>query len=190
MIQDVFSALIPRMTARFKDLFYISDEHGRILLNEQGKAIGLPVSQNLLTIKYKYSTPQEWVNELLSINQTDARKRYPFMYLNSMTVKQDITTNNYIVDIGEIVLAVLSTQKWTSAQRDLYSFKPILNNLYLLLYEALGVSRDCVVIDRGTRKDHYFYGKAGLYGGTENKFADFVDAIEINNLRIRIIKSC
>jgi hypothetical protein len=190
MTQDVLSNLIPRIESKFKAMFYITDEQGRIILNEEGKMFGLPVLQNDFTLKFKYSTPQEWVNELLSVGQSNAKKRYPFLYANSMTVNQTVNTNIETVTIGEIVLAVNSTIKWTSAQRDTYSFKPILNNLYTLFYEALNVSRECVVIDRGTRKDHYFYGKSGLYGGTENKFSDFVDAIEINNLKLRILKNC
>ena len=190
MTQDVLFNLIPRIEAKFKAMFYITDQNGNILLNEEGKLFGLPTSQNDFTLKFKYSTPQEWVNELLSVGQSNAKKRYPFVYANSMTVTQVENTNLQTVSIGEIVLAVNSNQRWTSLERDTYSFKPILNNLYTLFYEALDSSRECVVVERGTRKDHYFYGKSGLYGGTGNKFSDFVDAIEINNLKLRIIKTC
>jgi len=190
MTQDILFNLMARIEAKFKAMFYITDHNGNVILNEDGKLFGLPVSQNDFTLKFKYSTPQEWVNELLSVGQSNAKKRYPFVYANSMTVTQTEDSNLQTVSIGEIVLAVNSNNLWTSKQRDDYSFKPILNNLYTLLYEALSVSRECVVMDKGTRKDHYFYGKSGLYGGTENKFSDFVDAIEINNLKLRILKTC
>lgn len=190
MIQDSIYTSVLRAQAKFKEMFVISNENGYAILDDNGRALQVPVSQNLFTLKYKYSTPQEWVDELYSIPQADANDRFPFVYVNSMTVGQPQDSQNPIVDIGEIVIAINSLPSWKSAERDLYSFKPILNNLCTLFYEALGASYDFSLVSRGTRKDHYFYGKNGLYGGTENKFSDFTDAIELNNIKLRIYNNC
>lgn len=190
MIQDALKLAVTRTETKFKDLFCISNEQGQVLIDDNGRALILPLSQNLFTLKFKYSTPQEWFNELYSIGQVDANDRFPFVYVNSMAVSEPQDARNPIVEIGEIVLAINSLPSWTSAERDTYSFKPILNNLCRLFYEALEASTDFSVISRGTRKVHYFYGSQGLYGGKENKFKDFTDAIELNNIKLRIYNNC
>ena len=186
MIQDRIENLIPRIEREIKKLFYITNEDYAGLLTDQGRLLGLPVDQNTFSIKFKYSSPQEWINELLSISQSDAALRYPFIYVNSNTVVQDDDQ----VYIGETVIAINAQSDWTSIQRDIYSFDPILNNIYRFFVDGCKISRDFSLISQGTKKDHYFYGRQGLYGGEANKFSDYVDAIEINNLKIRLYKKC
>lgn len=185
MTQDYFANLLPRINQKFKDICFISNEDGKILLTETGKLLSLPESQNTFDLNFKYSTPTEFVSELTNWSENPVQAKYPALFINSMTVDE---TFDYIT-IGEIVIATLSDPNWNSQERDAYSFKPILNNLYRFLDEGIKESRDMCYFDfpqTHSVKFHYFYGKAGLYGGEGNMFKDHVDAIEIKNLKLRI----
>lgn len=186
MIQDRVKEPVQYAERKYKQLFCLASDEYKLLSTDGDKNLSLPFEQNTFTLKYKYSTPQEWIDELCSVSQGQAQKRYPFLYVNSMRIDR----KDDIVEFGEIVIATLSKPNWKTTQRDEYSFRPVLNLLYDLFIDGCKVSREFSLINQGTRKDHYFYGRQGLYGGEANKFSDYVDAIEINNLKIRLYKKC
>jgi len=189
LIQDIFKlCIIPRMEAKFKDICFIADENGNILSTDAGVLLQLNPESNDFTLKFKYSTPIEWVNELTQLTKSNNIKfKYPFCFINSMKV----TYNYNTVTINELVFATLSGQNYTSEQRDMYTMKPILWNLVNILKSSLQDSPLVNLYDVNFDvKPHYFYGKSGLYGGVGNVFNDHVDAIEINNLKLRIYKNC
>lgn len=140
-----------------------------------------------LTLKYRYCTPQEWINELqLLSKQGNTINMYPFFFVNSMTVRQ----SDDMIEIGEIVIATLSDTRWTAEQRKIKNFDAILSPLYRNIEESMKLSKDFSLNDFGTRIDHLFYGKVGLYGYEKDIFHDRIDAIEIKNLKIRLYKKC
>jgi hypothetical protein len=143
-----------------------------------------------LTLKYRYSTAQEWINELTQLSsKSDISKMYPFLFINSVKVTESGETDR-MVTIGELVLATLSNTVWTAEQRKLKNFDLWLSPLYDHLIEAMQLSRYFSLVSIGTRTDHLFYGKQGLYGGEGNVFHDRIDAIEINNIKLRLYKTC
>lgn len=189
MIQDVFTALVPRITSKFKSLFYIANSEGEYLLNELGQMLQLPEDQNDFTLKIKYSAWNEWVSECTDdAGLVDANEIYPFIYINSVGVTQE--RQNGVVSIPQIVIAVNSDDIWKSAERDENSFKPILNNLYKFFYEAMYTSREFCVVEDGSRKDHYMYQVNRLTDNDGKEMTSHADVIEINNLQIRIFKNC
>ena len=103
-----------------------------------------------------------------------------------MTVKE-IDDN---VEIGEIILATLSKAEWTAEQRKINNFDKWLTPIYNYLEDAMLLSKTFSLNDYGTRIDHLFYGKSGLYGYEKDLFHDRIDAIEIRNLKIRLYKKC
>lgn len=140
-----------------------------------------------LTLKFRYCTPQEWTNELgLLAKNSKTDDMYPFFFVNSMSVRQ----TDDIVEIGEIVLATLSNANWTAEQRKIKNFDAWLSPIYRYLKEAMELSKDFSLNDFGTRVDHLFYGKSGLYGYEGSLFNDRIDAIEIKNLKLRLYKKC
>lgn len=86
-----------------------------------------------------------------------------------------------------MVIAFASQPNWVSAQRELFTFDPILRPIYAAFKEAL-------------QEDGYFaiYSEADMphqaydrkYWGTEsetkNRFNNYIDAIEIQNLEVKI----
>jgi len=139
-----------------------------------------------LALKFRYCTPQEWMNELQQLSKnTKTGDMYPFFYVNSMTVKQ----TDDLVEIGEIIIATLSNVTWTAEQRKIKNFDTWLTPLYDYLKESMQLSKSFSLNDFGTRVDHLFYGKSGLYG-YEGDLFDRIDAIEIKNLKLRLYKKC
>ena len=185
MIQDLFANLLPRINAKFKDITFITNEEGKILINEDGKLFQLPITQNTFNLNCKFSSPTEFVSELTQWNNNPIQAKYPALFINSMTVEESFD----LVTIGELVLVTHSDPKWNTKKRDAYSFKPILNNIYRFLDEGIKESQDFCYSDfpqSHSIKFHYFYGRSGLYGGEANTFNDHCDAIEIMNLKLRI----
>lgn len=143
-----------------------------------------------LTLKYRYCTPQEWINELTLLSgKSDTAKMYPFIFINSTKVIESGGIDNTIT-LGEVVISTLSNTVWTAEQRKLKNFDAWLTPLYDYLVEAMQLSKYFSLVSEGTKVDHLFYGKQGLYGGEGNIFHDRVDAIEINNIKLRLYKTC
>ena len=190
MIQQYFWNLIPRIESKFKDLFVITDEIGREILTDLGQTLSYPVSQNLFTLKRKYSSKTEFSDELAELQQSDAMKRFPCIYINSDLVKVTYDNLNEIATFGEIDIINLSDPIWKTEDRDSQSFEPILNNLYDLFIQGCNLSKDFSLVSKGTRHDCYFWGVAGQNGGIKAQLTDHVDVINITNLQVRIYKHC
>lgn len=185
MIQDLFAAMLPRINAKFKDICFISNEEGKILLTEIGQLLQLPAGQNTFDLNYLCATGEEFVDTLTGWNQRPTKAKYPVWFVNIDTI--DIQYDYAM--IGEMVLATHSDPKWNSKKRDAYSFKPILNNIYRFIDEGIKESPDLCYYDfpqSHSVNPKYFYGRNGLYSGKADTFKDNVDAIEIKNLKVRM----
>lgn len=134
--------------------------------------------------KFKYSTPIEFVNELKVLNDA---QRYPFFFVNSMLVDYDLQSkNDRVINVGEIVIATKALSKWSSEERDVKSFKPILVPFIERFFERMRFNKQVSIMKEGKVKLHYFYGKQGLYGSEGNIFNDSVDAIQLLNFQFRL----
>lgn len=185
MIQDLFANMLPRINQKFKDISFITDDNGNIILNEEGELFQLPQSQNLFDLNFICSTGEEFVDTLVGWNQKPTKAKYPVWFVNIDTIDSQADW----VTIGEMVLATRSKPEWNSKKRDAYSFKPILNNIYRFIDDGIKESQDFCYYDypqTHSVNPKYFYGRNGLYSGKANTFKDHVDAIEIKNLKLRI----
>jgi hypothetical protein len=189
MIREVFLELIPRINDKFKELFYVTDDEGHLVLNDVGQALQFPKDGNQFKLKYKYSSPDEWIDEVTAGTNENAGKFYPFLFINSIKVKQEAGMNQ-VFTLGEVVLVAKTKVKDNipvkDGQLDDLVFKPILNNLYRILYEEMKQSFYFCIVNSGERTDHRFYDEYSLKAKGEGKYPDKVSAIEINNLQIRI----
>jgi hypothetical protein len=192
MIREVFLELIPRINDKFKELFYVTDDEGHLVLNDVGQALQFPKDGNQFKLKYKYSSPDEWIDEVIAGQNEKAGKFYPFLFINSIQVKEEIENNVYT--LGEIVLVAKTKIKDNlpvkDGQLDDLVFKPVLNQLYRIFYDSMELSRSFSIVKHGERTDHRFYDEYGLKVKGKGKYPDKVSAIEINNLQIRTFKKC
>ena len=163
LIQDILSA----------DLAVIKQELG----------VESPLHDNLV---FKYSTPNEFINTLKAL---DDYSRYPFFFVNSGTVEYDKSNPEEVIcSVGEIVIATKTLSTYSSEERDLEVFKPILNPFLDAFIEQMRYSQGAIISEEGKIKLHYFYGSQGLYGTDGNVFEDSVDAIQLLNYKFRILK--
>lgn len=193
MIREVFLELIPRINDKFKELYYVTNEDGSIVLTDLGQAVQFPKDQNDFRLKYKYSSPDEWIDEVTAGTNEKAGKFYPFLFINSIQVTQTDSVN-HVFTLGEVVLVAKTKEKdklpVKDGQLDDLVFKPILNQLYRIFYESMELSRSFAIVNHGERTDHRFYDEYNLRGKAKGKYPDKVSAIQINNLQIRTFKKC
>lgn len=118
---------------------------------------------------------------------SQASKRYPIVCLRSPYSEQ--RSSDRVVTI-EIAILVNTLKNYTNEQRERESFIKVLRPIYNLLLEELShhpsLKSPYVGLPPHVYSENYRYGRLGLSGGDEHKFKDFVDAIEITNLRLTI----
>lgn len=145
-------------------------------------------------INFLYGHGTEIINDLNDMlkNATYAKQRFPVVCL-FLDNKERIENDGFqsTVTLRRLVIATDTDRNYSSAQRKAANFDVILNPLYELfisrLYWSTGVQSD---YPKHERWERYFWGKEGLYGNTASIFNENIDAIEINNLELKILKTC
>jgi hypothetical protein len=140
------------------------------------------------TVMFHRSTYNEFIALLEQINTQ--KDKFPLIFLNSPTIEFSFKGEQGYATIGQIVIATSSLHNLTSDIREIQSFKFILRPLYNLFIESLfayGFLTQDVEIKA---KEHFFYGKDDKSGTSGHLFCDYVDAIEIKNLKIKLKQIC
>lgn len=89
-----------------------------------------------------------------------------------------------------MVIITDTDSKYEASQRYTYTFTPTLIPLYERLMDAIECNGDLQILsDDYDYFERIYWGKNGLYGNVGDIFNDFIDAIEINNLRIKTLKN-
>lgn len=149
------------------------------------------------TVHYQYGHRRELLETLLQMRGNAAYDKYPLIYLvtdfrerrgQEAGIYADVTLN--------IIIAHQTTATYRAAERMQNVFKPVLYQLYYALLEELAAishtySEDMLPHDKW---DRYYWGRSNISAGVEhqeNALQDFVDAIEIVNLNLKLdYKNC
>ncbi|MCK4824574.1 hypothetical protein KA005_52970 [bacterium] len=148
---------------------------------------------------YMFGHPLEIINTLSMKDKSDnfKYKKYPLIALF-----QDFTEsygdNAFIKSEVSLNIAIItnSSQNYIASERYDNNFRVTLQPLYELLIEKLVSSKQFLEIDIGLvphdKTDRLFWGAQGLYGNEGNIFNDYIDAIEIDNLELKLgtLKKC
>lgn len=103
--------------------------------------------------------------------------------IEDQTGEREVTCTLFIVTDSQ--------QKYTAADRYTNTLKPILYPLYDRFLEQLDNSDYVADTEfKHTKIDRVFWGRDGGEGSLSNIFNDFIDAIEISNLKVKILKTC
>ena len=157
----------------------------------------LPVTVTTITgaalvINYHYGHPLEIVNLFKQATHSESVKyeQFPAICLMQDFPEKFTDANDREVELNVVILTD-TKREYEASQRYTYTFKPVLYPLYDLFLTALTESSyiSGQYFDH-TRYDRLYWGKSGLYGNTGNIFNDFIDAIELENLKVKILKSC
>lgn len=94
-----------------------------------------------------------------------------------------------------MVIAHRTEKDYNTAEREVYVFQPFLRPLFNYFAAELYSSSIFAITDEdkdiklaGTER--FYWGKTGLYGNVGGIFQEYVDAIELNNLDLKIHKIC
>jgi hypothetical protein len=143
---------------------------------------------------FDHGHPLEIVNTILQYTQHDTLKFEAFPRICLFHDFEEKITFEKQVSLN-LVIVTDTAPEYSAPQRYTYSFDPILIPLYDLFIKQLSFSDNIQPTEgnnyfKHSKWDRLYWGKDGLYGNTANIFNDFIDAIEINNLEIKIIETC
>jgi len=159
----------------------------KIQMNETS-ALG---STNIQAINYQYGHFEELIETLA---QYDAdinlrNQKYPLVYLvTDFTEQRGRLAGVYADTRLNIAICHQTKADYKSAERKQKVFEPVLYPIYYELIEqfskhlmTMAGSADLLQHDK---TDRYYWGTREL-GTPKNKLADFVDAIELQNLQVK-----
>ena len=146
-------------------------------------------------IQFMYGPVEEIEANLIAITNSfglpggSAESGYPLI-----AVFQDFPENRegnggYYADVTLpiVLIATLTDKNYKAPQRYENSFKPVLYPIYELFMEELSSNGAIVGTDHAhTKYDRLYYGKRTL--GTA--VSSYVDAIELQNLKLTVAQSC
>jgi hypothetical protein len=175
-----------------------------VFLHRDFEAIVQKVSDNLIdqlqefdstitAVHYLYGHPLEIINTIGQYDQgkTTQYDKYPVVafFLDSEIDRNDPTIyGEQTVNLAIIRDCFDAAGNEVAKERDTNNFIPVLMPIYIELMEQIKLSglNSGYGIPLHRMTSRYYWGRNGLFKNDANIFNDRVDAIEINDLRIKI----
>lgn len=173
-----------------------------VVKDEIIKALGATVQQN----GYTYATFDSMVDanksvlvmaehpivalEQLQLMKGTVLSGRPFILL-LLDIEESFKKSNIEATVN-IVIGTVTEPSYSTDARYSNNFTPILYPIYEEAIKRLCNGSKTIHTTsflEFTKYDRVLWGKQGLYGMTGNIFDDYIDAIEINNLKLLITKS-
>lgn len=153
------------------------------------------IDANITAVHYQYGHPLEVIKTLGNFDNGVSSKfdKYPLvMFFLDSSVNR--TNEIGIYGEQEVNIAIIRACKdpnQTAKERDTFNFEPILTPIYMELMTQISLRGDLFSnIDYPHKMtNRYYWGRSGLFGNDKNIFNDWVDAIEINNLKLKILST-
>lgn len=148
-------------------------------------------------VNFIYGHQTEITEQLrvMSKDPEQRKKKFPLFVLYT-----DISVNHNRYDgydgvVLQMAVAHSTERKFTTPERKVKTFDPFLRPLLNYFFQALFQSSVFAIVDedkdvRVNIIERYFWGKNGLYGNVGNVFEEYIDAIELQNLDLKIHKLC
>lgn len=179
-----------------KEQVVVVDILGQVVTAVQA-AYRIYKNDNALTVNYMYGPVEEIEANLCEMAKAQGLpsytgpKKYPLI-----AVFQDFPENDspggYYKDITipVVLIATLTNNTYKAPKRYQETFKPILYPLYELFLQEMGRNGHIIGKDPDafthTKFDRLYYGKRKL--GTE--VSDYIDGIELQNLKFTVRQGC
>lgn len=152
-----------------------------------------PIKSSIRGIRFDWGHPLEIINRIKEISNHDDLKfeNLPAIFLFTDIKFERHKYGDYHGTNLELVICNRADPNWDSQDRELKSFIPVLRPLYDLFAEEIANSNvfsfvDGIQDDKHSAIERFFWGKQGLYGGENNIFNDYIDAIHIENLDLKV----
>lgn len=174
---------------------YIVDEFATIASKVNTAVIAqLQVfNSSFVAVNYQYGHPLEIIKTLGEWvgSQTYEPQRYPLIALfqDFQEVKDGLPGIDSTVTI-HLIIANQTQPNYKAAERYANNFKPILYPVYKELLKQINYSKAFMTKGEDnlshTKIDRLYWGNQGLYGNSANIFNDYLDVIEITNLKLKV----
>lgn len=151
-------------------------------------------SEGLEKPYYLHGHPMEIVNTLKERTNSGSElkfKKYPLIVL--LEDFEDDGPSGVFANRAKVdILFIMNTsQSYKAADRYEHSFDDVLTPLYNLFVKHIkrktGIHIDHQKLN-GNIINHLYWGKKGLYGNEGNIFNDYIDALEIKGLELKIYR--
>jgi len=174
-IQDVLKPIVDKVSANLLPQLQQADEM-------------------ITGVHYQYGHPLEIVNTLGQFTQgeTSRYNKYPLIAL-FLDTTEDVGRDKGVYAEYNLHLAIIRACKspnQVAKERDDFNFKPVLIPIYLELMKQMkysGVFTGFTDKIPHRKTNRYYWGKEGLFGNEGNIFNDWVDCVEIENLKVKIV---
>jgi len=120
----------------------------------------------------------------------DKAYKFPLIFVDANKVEWSMTGAIRECTLGRIIIATNCNPEWTTDIRDFQNFDTILRPLVNTFFDSLDRFGYTIYETKREWKEWKFFGKEGENGSTGNLFSDFVDAIEIKNLKLTLKNKC
>jgi hypothetical protein len=150
------------------------------------------------TVQYMHGHPLEIINRLKQKDKGQSARfnKYPLIAL-FQDFPEESTANNVGIETEatlHFIIAKGTKREYIASERYEYNFVPFLYPIYEEFLRQIVADKSFQVysVDRLQRQkwDRLYWGRSGLYGNEGNIFNDYLDVIEIKNLKLKIIKAC
>lgn len=98
-----------------------------------------------------------------------------------------------LIDVScDIIIGAVTNRSYSTDERYLNNFTPVLYPIYEAAMERLTNGSKTIIQSsyiEHEKWDRVLWGKQGLYGVDANIFDDYIDAIEVNKINLKIKKS-
>lgn len=149
-------------------------------------------------VQYMHGHPLEIINRLKQKDKGQLARfnKYPLIAL-FQDFPEDSTGSNIGIESEatlHLIIAKGTKREHIASERYEYNFIPFLYPIYEEFLRQVVADKSIQVysVDKLQRQkwDRLYWGRSGLYGNEGNIFNDYLDVIEIKNLKLKIIKTC
>lgn len=151
------------------------------------------IDSNITGVHYEHGHPLEVIETLAQKDATDQYylEKYPLIAVFQDFRERFGNNAGYYTDVSlNIVICNATLPEYKAGERYDKNFRPILYPIYEELMEQIRLEPRIMTYGFDTMRydkyDRLYWGRQGLYGNEGNIFNDWLDAIEIQNLELRI----
>lgn len=182
-VVDIIGSLVQRVAA-----YKLGDK--TLLQTIQDNETTIFGQTSIQGIDYQYGHVQELLETLSQMTKSpeESPKKYPLIWLVQDFTESINNDVGYYADVSlNVIIAHQTVNEYKITQRYDNVFKPVLYPIWQVFMECLksqkgiqGYSPDCDKTDRS------YWGSNPIDGNKGNVLTDYVDAIELQNLRLQI----
>lgn len=168
----------------------VSRVNSRLLSTFQG------LDPKIAGVHFEHGHPLEIIE---SLQQKDKSQTYRFQKYPLVCLFQDFPETSGGVGFERevtlhLIIAKGTKREYKAKDRYEHNFKPFLYPVYEALLEEIDRERNFQTYGvsriEHQKWDRLYWGRNGLFGNQSNIFNDYLDVIEIKNLKLKTAKTC